>query len=223
MGSLLIQLLPLILGAMMMPTSIMLVLSLLSSVHGRVGATAFVGGATVVRLLQGIIFGFIIVTYIARQTSRLETLIISILLLVSGLLMWATAMQQLFAKDESGALIGRWMSLLTVLTPTRAFGLGALLVVTSPRSWLFLLSALGLIGQAELNPPQSIAAYLVYVLGADLLLIAPILIVLWAPEKFDRFSDWLRRNDRKASIVVSALVGGFFLWFGASHLIGVIG
>ncbi len=223
MGRVLIQLLPLILGIMMMPTWIMLVLSLLASEHGRVGAGALVGGITAMRLLQGAIFGFVSAVYISRQPSRTETIVVATLLLVTGLLMWATALRQLFARNESGALIARWMTLLAALTPIRAFGLGALLVVTSPRCWLFLLAAIGLIGQADLSTPQSVVAFLIYVLGAELLLISPILVALWTPEKFDALAGWLRAYDRQISIVVSLVVGGFFLWYGASRLTGLSG
>jgi hypothetical protein len=134
--------------------------------------------------------------------------------------MWVTALRQVFARDEPGALIAKWLTLLTALTPLRAFGLGALLVVTSPRAWLFLLSAIGLIGEAELSTTQRIVAFLFYALGAELLLVTPILVALWAPEKFDTLADWLRTYDRQITIVVSLIVGGFFLWYGASGLIG---
>lgn len=223
MGSVLIQLLPLVIGSMMNPAWIMLVLSLLTSEHGRVGASAFVGGVTAMRLLQGVIFGFIIVAYITRQTSAVETIIVSTLLLVTGIVMWATALRQFFARDEPGALIAKWMALLSALTPIRAFGLGALLVATSPRAWLFLLSAIGLIGEAGLTRAQGIVAFLFYALGAELLLVAPILVALWIPEKFDALANWLRAHDTQITIVVSLIVGGFFLWFGASDLIGLIG
>src|SRR5262249_1058375 len=172
------ELVPLVLGSMLMPTWIVLVLSLLTSGQGRVGACAFVGGITAMRLLQGAVFGTVSIAYITRQTGRTEAIVVSTVLLATGLLMWATALRQLLAPHEPGALIAKWMTLFTALTPIRAFGLGALLVITSGRSWLFLLSAIGLIGQADLNTAQSIVAFLVYVLGAELLLIAPILVAV---------------------------------------------
>lgn len=222
-GSVLLQLLPLILGCMFMPTWIMLVVSLLTSEHGRVRASAFVGGVTATRLAQGLIFGVLSSVYISHQTGKVETIIVAALLLITGLLMWATALRQLLTRGEPGALIGKWMSLLTVLTPIRAFGLGVLLVVTSGRSWLFLLSAIGLIGQADLGLTQGVIAFLVYVLGAASLLIAPILVAFWKPKKFDTLSVWLRAYDRQITIVVSIILGGFFIWYGASHLLTLIG
>ena len=70
---------------------------------------------------------------------------------------------------------------------------------------------------------KSIAAFLLYVLGAELLLVVRILVALWAPKSFDALDGWLRANDRHITIVVSVLVGGYFLWRGASGLIGLNG
>ena len=71
MGSVLIQLLPLVIGSMLMPTWIMLVVSLLR-LSTEIGAVAFVGGVTTVRLLQGVIFGAVTVAYTTRQTSSVR-------------------------------------------------------------------------------------------------------------------------------------------------------
>jgi hypothetical protein len=220
MGSVLIQLLPLVIGSMMVPTWIMLVLSLLTSEHGLARAGAFVSGVTVVRLLQGITVGaFVTAAYGTRQASRTEFVVVSTLLLVAGIIMWAAALKQVYARDEPGALISKWMALLSALTPIRAFGLGALLVATSAKAWFFIVAAIGLISQAELAASQSIVILLLYVLGAQLLLVLPILVALWAPQRFDALSNWLLAYDRQIAIMVALVVGGFFLWRGASGLI----
>jgi hypothetical protein len=213
-------LLPLVIGSMLMPAWILLVLSLLKSEQGRVRSVAFVGGVTAVRLLQGITFNSVIsVADVTRKTSELE-IIVSTLQLVIGILMWAAALRQVYAQDEPDALIAKWMTLVTVLTPFRAFGLGALLVATSARAWLFTLAAIGVIGEAELGAAQSIVAFLLYVLGAQLLLVLSIFVGLWAPELFGALANWLQARDRPITIAVSLAVGGFFLWRGASGLIG---
>jgi len=215
----LLQVLVLAIGSMMMPTAILLVLSLLTSEHGRIRAVAFVSGVTAVRLLQGSTFDFFIaVTGVTHNTSEIET-IVSTLLLVTGILLWAAALKQVYAENEPDALLAKWMTLTTALTPARAFGLGALLVATSARAWLFTLDAIGVIGQAGLSVGQNIAAFLLYVLGAELLLVLPILITVWAPARFDAVAEWLRGHDRPITIAVCLVVGGFLLWRGASGLI----
>src|SRR5262245_2658942 len=89
----LLQLLVLAIGSMMMPTSILLVLSLLTFEHGRIRAVAFVSGMTAVRLLQGSAFDFFLVaTGVAHNTSETE-IVVSTLLLVTGILLWAAALK----------------------------------------------------------------------------------------------------------------------------------
>ena len=216
----LLQVLVLAIGSMMMPTSILLVLSLLTSEHGRIRAVAFVSGVTAVRLLQGSTFDFFIaVTGVTHNTSEIET-IVSTLLLVTGILMWAAALKQIYTEDEPNALLAKWTSLVTALTPVKASGVGVLLVATSGRAWLFTLGAIGVIGQAGLGVAQSSAAFLLYVLGAELLLVAPVLVTLCAPARFDALAQWLRANGRPITIAVSLIVGAFFLWHGARGLAG---
>jgi hypothetical protein len=220
MGSVLVQLLPVIIGSMLMPTWILLVLSLLQTGHGKVAAIAFVGGITTVRLLQILIFSYFISAADVAGKVNESGVITSTLLVVAGILLWATALKQVYARDEDEALIAKWMTLLTVITPVRAFGLGVLLVATSMRAWLFILTAIGVIEQAELGFVQSSVAFVFYIGGAALLLIAPILVTLWAPARFDALANWLQSRDRPITIAASLVVGGFFLWHGASGLMG---
>jgi hypothetical protein len=60
LAPILVQLLPLILGAVLALLWIVLVLLLLASPRGLAKAAAFVGGMTLTRLVQGIVFGAIL-------------------------------------------------------------------------------------------------------------------------------------------------------------------
>ena len=57
--SVLITLVPFIIGSVAMPTWILLVVVLLTQAKRRVEALAFVAGVTLVRLAQGVLFGLI--------------------------------------------------------------------------------------------------------------------------------------------------------------------
>lgn len=63
MGSVLIQLVSLVIGSVAMPSRVLLVLALLSSGRGTVEAIAVAVGVTTVRVLQGIVFGTILSAY----------------------------------------------------------------------------------------------------------------------------------------------------------------
>lgn len=214
MGSVLIQLVPMVIGSIAMPSWALLVFALLSSGRGVVEAIAVVGGVTAVRLVQGIVFGTILSAYELNRHLTSPAAIVSVLLVVLGILMLAMGVRQIFQKDDL-----KLLSMVRVLTPVRALGLGALLVATSTRSWIFTLAALGVIEQAQLDFAQSAVAYLLYVLGAEVLLIAPILLSARSSTLFEAAARWLEEYNRPIVVVVSIAVGCFFLWSGITGLI----
>jgi len=59
MSTVIVELLPMILGAALTPIEITIVLLMLASRRGLAKAAAFVLGVTVVRLLQGVLFGIV--------------------------------------------------------------------------------------------------------------------------------------------------------------------
>jgi hypothetical protein len=239
--SVLISLVPLIIGSIAMPTWVLLVVMLLTQSNRRVEAMAFVGGVTLIRLAQGVVFGLIVNAYAVPASSRgngTVDIVVSALLAAGGVLLWAAALQQWLASksssaaaapspeqfnalEGSGTLRGepepRWRTLVRHITPARALLLGAGLVTSSPRAWLFTLGAMGVIAQANLRPSSSVAAYLFYVLGADLLIVTPILVSSSA--WFDAVARWLELNNRTLVITVSLIVGSIFLWRGGIGLI----
>jgi hypothetical protein len=222
-GNTLLQLLPLIISAMAMPTWVLLVLFLLRARRGPKEAVAFVAGVTAVRLLQGLIFGVALSAAVGpRRRSEWETLV-SALLLVTGVLMWAAALRQLGKQvDPVGAapISSRWEAVIHSFTPARAFGLGALLVAASARAWLFTLAAISVIGQAALTKVENLIAFAVYVLGAELLLITPIVLSVRSPARFDAAAGWLERHERPIVVAVSLILGSYFLWAGIRGLAG---
>jgi len=213
-GSVLIQLVPLVIGSIAMPSWVLLVLALLSSGRGTVEAIAVAVGVTTVRILQGIAFGTILSAYDLNRHLVSPGVIVSALLIVLGVLMWAMALRQIFQKDDL-----QLMRMVGALTPVRALGLGALLVVTSTRAWIFTLAALGVIEAAELDIAPSIIAYLLYVVGAEALIIAPILMSGRLSNQLAVAARWLEEYNRPILVVVSAAVGCFFLWRGIAGLI----
>lgn len=223
MGNTLIQLLPLMIAAMAMPTWVLLVLFLLRANRGPSHALAFVGGVTAVRLTQGVLFGFAFSAAIGpRRYSQWEALV-SALLLVTGILMLAAALRQVgSAVDPVSAspVSSRWMEVIRSLTRAQAFGVGALLVSTSARAWLFTLAAISIIGQAALTSAESLIAFVLYMLGAELLLLAPIILSVRSPTRFDAAAIWLEAHERPIVIAVSLILGGYFIWSGIQGLAG---
>ena len=222
MGSVLVQLIPLVIGSVMMPTWVLLVLVLLREGHGPNEAIAFVSGIVAVKLLQGLIFGAIFGAYdVNHHRSEIEAIIVATLLIIVGLFMWVAAIKLLVQGEDPDGPPPVWTRMASAITPLRAFGLGTVLVTTSSRSWLFTLAAIGIITRADLGPALSVLAFLIYIAGTISLVVAPIILSIHSAGQFDTAAFWLEKHERVVMIVASLAVGAFFLWSGVSSLMAL--
>jgi threonine/homoserine/homoserine lactone efflux protein len=219
MGNVLADLVPLIIGAAAVPVWIMIVLLMLRSDNGVSVAAAFVGGATLMRLVQGVLFG-----YVLGSSGEGDGRISSLLLLLMGILLWITAIKKWRKEDDPDGPPPKWMSSIDGMSPLRAFGVGALLVAVAPKMWVFTLSAISLVQDAALGPAMGALAYLLFTVGAVIILLILILVAALAPQKsaalLGKVSGWLERNERALLIVVSVVFGAFFTWKGLTGFIG---
>ena len=223
LGSVLVDLLPLMIGAAVVPIPIITVLLLLSTQGGLLKGAAFVGGAITVRLAQGIFFGFVFNSDPAATSETGANLIVSTLLIVLGILILITAYKKWDKEDDPDAPPPKWMAALGGLSALKAFGVGAAMVAIAAKQWVFTLSAIGVIGQAQLAPPAGIGLFLVYVLAAQALGLIAVIAYAVAPQPagraLARVSQWLERNDRRILIAFSLIFGLFFLFKGVTGLL----
>ena len=152
----LVSILPLIIGSAVVPVQIIIAILLLTSAkQGLAKAIAFVAGMTLVRLAQGVIFGFIF-TGGSPDTAgrgRESGWIVPTLMLVLAILMLITAYRQ-WAKDpDPDAPPPKWLALPEKLTPLTALALGAGMILIAAKMWVFTLGAIGTIGAAQLGQP----------------------------------------------------------------------
>lgn len=221
MGGVLLELLPLIVGAAVLPVWIVMTLFLLRSEGGLVNAAAFVAGATLVRLVQGVLFGFVFDT--AKENGDGSGMIVATLLLVAGIAMLITAVKKWRKEDDPDGPPPKWMELLQSLSALKAFGIGALLMALGLKQWVFTLSAIAIIEQAGAGLAFNVLAFLVYVVGAQLLVAGPIVLYAIAPaatgKVLDRAQAWLERHERVILVSVSFVFG---LWFLGKGLAGFL-
>lgn len=219
MSNVLTDLVPLVIGAAVVPVWIMIVLLLLQSENGVAVASAFVGGATVTRLVQGALFGFVF-----GSSAEGDGRISSLLLLLVGILLWITAVKKWLKQDDPDGPPPKWMSSISGLGTVRAFGIGALLIAIAPKQWVFTLSAISLVEYAALGAGWGALAYLLYVLGTVILLLILILIAALMPQRsaalLGTIAAWLERYERAILIVVSVVFGAFFTWKGLAGFLG---
>ena len=221
-GSTIIKLTPFIIGSAVVPLQVMMIILLLNSPRqGLAKAISLVTGMTVVRLLQGLIFGLIFSPTPGGTSGKSP--VVSTLLLVLGIFLLITAYKQWRNEDDPDSPPPKWMVMLDSLTLLRAFGIGAGLVLLSGKFWVFTLSAIGVIEEAQLGQPSSTVAFLLFVLLAQSLLLLAILVRVIIPGQsksiMESISAWLTRYNRPIVLVVSLVFGSLFFIQGVSGLL----
>ena len=120
---LLIDLLPLVVGAAVLPLWIITALLLLRSEGGVLKAAAFAAGAMTVRVSQGILFGYVFDTADDASGDR-SKFITSTLLVVVGILLSIAAFRTWRKEANPNAPPPKWMATLSGLPSPKAFGIG---------------------------------------------------------------------------------------------------
>jgi len=224
MDAVIVYLLPLVVGAALLPTWIILALFLLRGEGGVRKALAFAAGAMTVRLVQGILFGYVFGTAADVYGESGSNLITSTLLLVVGIVMLITALMKWRKEEDPDAPPPKWMAILGGLSALQAFGVGALLMALDVKQWVLTLSAIAVIEQAQLSHTGNVLTYLLFVVAAQSLVLAPILVSAVTPTHAARMLDamqgWLERNSRVIVITVLLIFGVLLLWKGINGLIG---
>lgn len=224
MTNTLLQLLPMILGSALVPIWIILLLLILRSPNGLVKGVAFVGGATLVRLIQGVLFGYVFgASEAVGEESAGPSPVVAVLLLVVGILLLITAVKTYRNEPDPDAPPPKWMTMLDGASPAKIFGLGMLLTAVAAKFWVFTLSAIGVIKDAALGDNRGVTAYLIYMLGAESLLLLPLVICVVAPRRSQTLlanaSRWLETYNRPITIAVSLIFGTLFFWKGVTGLL----
>lgn len=221
MSSVIAPLIPFILGSAIVPLQIIIVILLLTGKdRGPLKAILFVLGMTLARLVQGVLFGLAFTGGSGDPADAAGGVswIKSTALIILSILLLTTAYKQWTKEPDPDAPPPKWMAMFDNLSLIRAFLYGAGLILIAAKLWVFTLSALSVIGEAQLGQPDSTVAFLWYILLAQSLLIIPILIRLLLPGKAGQwlgaFSAWLEKHNRVIVIIVSLIFGLLFLYQG---------
>lgn len=222
MAEVLVELIPMMLGATLAPVFPIIVLLLLQSERGLGKAIAFVLSAVTVRLAQGALFGLVFAGAVEAESAVGLQLIKPTLLTVFGILLLTMGVRKLL-KEESEDSEPKWMSRLSDLTVLKAAGGGALVMLIALKQWVFTLSAIAVIEEAQPGLSAGIALYLIFVLATQSLMLLPIIATAIAPEKSARplaaAQGWLQRHNRVIVMIVSFVFGAWFAYQGISGLL----
>jgi threonine/homoserine/homoserine lactone efflux protein len=220
----LVQLLPEILGAMLSPIEIIVALTLLTAPRGLAKALAFVLGMTMIRLIQGVLFGYVLGH--SPDNAAVDggkSPVVATLLSLTGIFLLITAFRKWRKAEDPDAPPPQWMQALDQATPVKALGLGATIIGVNVKQWVFTLTAIGVITEANLTSRESTVTYLLYVLLVQILFILSLLVCALAPKAatatLQRAIAWLTRNNRTITIAVCLVFGVYFTWSGISGLL----
>jgi hypothetical protein len=223
MAEVFVELIPLILAATLAPVFPIIVLLLLQSERGLGKAIAFVASAVAVRLLQGVIFGLVFASAVEAESAAGLQLIAPTLLTVVGILLLVAGVKKVRKEDDGEDGEPKWMSKLSDLSVLKTAGGGALLMLVAVKQWVFTLSALAVIEEAQPGLTAGVAIYLIFVVATQMLVLPPIIAFAVAPQKAAKplaaAQGWLQRHNRVIMIVVSFVFGAWFLFKGVSGLL----
>lgn len=223
MSDVLTELLPVMVGAAVVPLYPIIVLMLLQSPDGLGKTIAFVSGGVTIRLAQGILFGLVLGTAMTNSSEEEQGLIASVFLLVMGILLLVAAFKKWRKEADPDDPPPHWITDLNQLSGLRALSAGAVFVTIAIKQWVFTLSAIGIIAAADLGPPSGVTLYLFYILITQMLVLPPILFYALAPERaakpMQTAQSWLERHNRVIVVTVSLIFG---LWFAYKGITGLI-
>ena len=213
MSELSANLTPLILASAVLPLQTILTLWLVS--RSKASALAWVAGLTTVRLLQGILFGFVF-TVGARHSGQAEPqFVLGGILLVTALLLYAKAAREFLGAGDEDAPPPAWLQKAGVMSPAAAFGAGAAVMAFSVKFLVFTLGAINAIEKAHLGLARSVLMFCLFVVLAAF---GPLSILALALSSSGRsnarlksINAWLMDRRRIITIVFGLVFGTWFL------------
>ena len=210
------SLIPVILGSALVPIQVIITIALLRTPAGPRTAAAWVGGMTAVRLIQGMLFGLVFSSSDTTETSSSSSgSVVSVLLLVVAVLFFVTALKQFLHEDDPDGPPPKWMTMVASMTPAKAFAFGFGMLAIGAKFWVFTLSAIGVISDANLSRTSSILTFIAFVILAESIHLAVVGAAVVAPTRstkiLERAFEWLQRHNRVLVIILGVVFGTWFL------------
>lgn len=132
-------------------------------------------------------------------------------------------LQHAVAGDqERSQSVPHWMRMLDALTPAKAFGVGALLLLVSPADLAVYLSALQGLEGSDVSDGARVPLNVALILAIDLCILVPLAIYVAMPHRAGRLlagmRTWLLAHQRVAMAWMLIGFGVLLAASGAAHL-----
>jgi divalent metal cation (Fe/Co/Zn/Cd) transporter len=171
---------------------------------------------TVARALQGVLFAVLLDNSSTMITDRRNGpgAAASVLLLLVGLTMLLSAVGAVVRHEDPDAPPPKWLSVVDRITPANAFGIGTAMILLSVKFWVFTVTAVSAIADANLRAPEGAITFTLFIVLGESTQLALLAIGLLSRERsgplLERIVAWLIANNR---ILVITLGTVFGLWF----------
>ncbi|MBV9711097.1 MAG: GAP family protein [Ktedonobacteraceae bacterium] len=220
MSSVLLKMLPFVLGSIA-PTTIGMVVIFLTSTTGVVKACMFILGNFIFYVLWGLI-SLYLVSQISSASLDGSSIVSATVFLIGGLLLIILAVRSFLGEDDPDAPPPKFMSILDKLGPVKLFGLGIAISIVKPRFIIFVLEGASIIAEARLQPIESFISLLILALLMVWPMLIPLIVFLIMGEhRSDALKSmraWLVRNQRMINVTVMGILGIFMVFLGLTRI-----
>jgi hypothetical protein len=212
------------LGVTISPSSITLVILLILQRRGMSSPLAFITGRVlaVFLILFSVLVFFRNVDFSPESTSSMASAIAKI---VIGVLLLSLGLGFALKKstgEEAGWLQHR-MESVERLSPLKSGGLGLAFIFLSPRCIFLILAAAATILHANVSGPDGVTALMIFVIIANLGVLAPLIVYMASPQESVRLLDsarkWIIRYQRMLVLTVLMLLGTYLVIRGILDLL----
>ena len=223
MNGLLWQLIPLILGNVLVPSQVAITLLLLLRPRGgTAAAVSLIAGIMTMRVVQGVVFGLIVTGVSAGYDHPLSGPLVYGAFVGLGLLLYAAAIKIALTNEDPDAPPPKWLTMAGSMSRRLAFGVGCALPLVGAKFWVFTLSAVAAVRDARLGYLGTVLAFVLYAALSCALLIAMVALrVSGTPRSLSLLegsATWLKHHNKIVAILLGAVFGTWFLISGLAGL-----
>jgi len=216
----------LVLIAMMIsPARTLAVIILLHTPRSTTTALGYVVGMISAMMVQGAALGTIMSAIGLASADRSSELSVFVgaLFVVGSVILFAGAFKILTVPKSGGGSLASALERLEHVGPSGAYKIGFGWIFASPKQWVFVLTAVAVIFEAQLQPLGSLANFALFTILVQLTYLLIIGAYSIARDRANRVLDgtfgWLKTNLRPAAITLFVGFGLVFLLKGVSILI----
>jgi hypothetical protein len=192
------------------------------------GVCLLIGWTVVLVVLSGLMLALLhgSGSALSDATKAVLNVIVGILLLSFGLRAVIGARHPLAhvveERTEHRQKPPKWMATLDTLTPPKAFGVGAVLLLVSPADLAVYLSALQGLADTSISSADRVILLILLICAINTCILVPLAIYVAMPRRADRIlgdlRTWLTANQRKVTAWVLLVFGLLLTVSGAADL-----